>query len=130
MIEKYLVSELDTIDALDGQFYPVAAPVGDAEGPFCIYTRVSGEIQRDLDGNPVFYQDVYRLDLYGEDTDLLFELEQTVIDRLSKTNVEFGAVYIFSAQAAPGAPDGFDLSIETNQRSITYTVTYWRCVHA
>lgn len=126
MIEKFLVSELGTIDALGGQFYPVAAPVGDTEGAFCIYTRVSGEIQRDLDGNPVFFRDVYRIDLYDEDTDLLFELEQTVIDRLTKTNVEFGTIYIFSAQAAPGAPDGFDLTIETNQRSISYTVTYWR----
>lgn len=126
MIEKFLVSELGTIDALGGQFYPVAAPVGDTEGAFCIYTRVSGEIQRDLDGNPVFYRDVYRIDLYDEDTDLLFELEQTVIDHLTKTNVEFGNIYIFSAQAAPGAPDGFDLTIETNQRSISYTITYWR----
>ena len=126
MIEKFLVSELGTIDGLGGQFYPVAAPVGDTEGAFCIYTRVSGEIRRDLEGKPMFYRDTYRLDLYDEDTDLLFELEQTVIDRLTKTNVEFGNIYIFSAQAAPGAPDGFDLTIETNQRSISYTVMYWR----
>ena len=126
MIEKILVSELGTIDALGGQFYPVAAPIGDTEGAFCIYTRTSGEIERDLSGAPVLYRDVFRLDLYAEDTDLLFELEQTVIDRLTKTNVEFGNLYVFSAEAAPGAPDGFDLTIETHQRSISYTVTYWR----
>lgn len=126
MIEKFLVSELGTIDELNGQIYPVAAPIGDTEGAFCIYTRVSGDIQRDLSGDPVLYRDVYRLDLYDDDTDLLFALEQTVIDRLTKTNVEFDAMYIFSAEAAPGAPDGFDLTIETHQRSISYTVTYWR----
>lgn len=126
MIEKFLVSELGTIGELRGQIYPVAAPIGDTEGAFCIYTRVSGDIQRDLSGDPVFYRDVYRLDLYDDDTDLLFALEQTVIDRLTKTNVEFDAMYIFSAEAAPGAPDGFDLTIETHQRSISYTVTYWR----
>lgn len=126
MIEKFLVSELGTIDALNNQLYPVAAPVGELEGSFCIYTRVSGDIQRDLAGEPVFYRDVYRLDLYNDDTDTLFALEQTVIDHLTKSNVEFDELYIFSAVAAPGAPDGFDLTMEINQRSIAYTVTYWR----
>ena len=48
MIEKFIVSELDTIAELNHQLYPVAAPVGELEGSFCIYTRVSGEVQRDL----------------------------------------------------------------------------------
>lgn len=126
MIEAFLVSELDTVAELNGQFYPVAAPVGDLNPPFCIYTRVSGEIVRDLSGEPVFYRDVYRLDLCGEDTDALFALEQKVISVLTKINFAFGELYIFSADAAPGAPDGFDLTIETTLRSITYTVTYWR----
>lgn len=126
MIEKFLVSELNTITELNGQYYPVAAPVGDLDLPFCIYTRVSGEIVRDLSGEPVFYRDVYRLDLCEEDTDALFALEQVVISALAKTNVTFEEMYIFSADAAPGAPDGFDLTIETTLRSITYTVTYWR----
>ena len=126
MIEKFLVSELGTIGELSGQCYPVAAPIGDTEGAFCIYTRTSGEIERDLSGNPVLYRDAYRLDLYDDDTDRLFALAQTVVDRLTKNNVEFDDIYIFSAEAAPGAPDGFDLTIETHQRSISYTVTYWR----
>ena len=126
MIEQFLVSELGTFDALGGQCYPVAAPVGDTEGAFCIYTRISGTVERDLAGNPVFYRDVFRIDLCEEDTDQLFGLEQTVIELLSKTNVEFDDLFIFSAEAAPGAPDGYDLTIETFHRSITYTVTYWR----
>lgn len=126
MIEKFIVSELGTIEQLNHQIYPVAAPVGELEDSFCIYTRVSGEIQRDLNEKPVFYRDAYRLDLYSEDTDALFALEQTVIDQLTKTNVEFEELYIFSAVAAPGAPDGFDLTMEINQRSIAYAVTYWR----
>lgn len=126
MIEMFIVSELGTMESLNGHLYPVAAPVGELEGSFCIYTRVSGDIQRDLSGEPVFYRDVYRLDLYNDDTDVLFELEQAVIDHLTKTNVEFGEIYIFSAVATPGAPDGFDLTMEINQRSIAYTVTYWR----
>lgn len=126
MIEKYLVSELGALEELNGQLYPVAAPVGELEGSFCIYTRVSGDIQRDLEENPVFYRDVFRLDLYNDDTDTLFALEQAVIDHLKKTNVEFDDIYIFSAVAAPGAPDGFDLTMEINQRSLSYTVTYWR----
>lgn len=126
MIEKFLVSELGTLEELNGQLYPVAAPVGELEGSFCIYTRVSGDIQRDLEENPVFYRDVFRLDLYNDDTDTLFALEQAAINHLKKTNVEFDDIYIFSAVAAPGAPDGFDLTMEINQRSLSYTVTYWR----
>lgn len=126
MIEKFLVSELGTIEALNGQFYPVAAPVGDVEGNFCIYTRVSGEVQRDLMNEPVYCRDVYRLDICGDDTDVLFDLECAVIKALTKENVEFGELYIFSAVAAPGAPDGFDLNLEAVSRSVSYTVTYWR----
>lgn len=126
MIETFLVSELGTISALNNQFYPVAAPVGDAEGNFCIYTRVSGDVVRDLTGEPVFYRDVYRLDLFGDDMDVLCALEQVVIDQLTKINVAFGDLYIFSAMAAPGAPDGFDLATKAFQRGIAYTVTYWR----
>lgn len=126
MIEKFLVSELGTIDALNGQFYPVAAPVGDVEENFCIYTRVSGEVQRDLMNEPVYYRDVYRLDICGDDTDVLFDLECAVIKALTKKNVELGELYIFSAVAAPGAPDGFDLNLEAVSRSVSYTVTYWR----
>lgn len=126
MIETFLVSELGTIQELNHQLYPIAAPVGELEGSFCIYTRVSGEVQRDLMGEPVYCRDVYRLDLCNEDTDTLFALEQAVIDQLTKNNVEFDELYIFSAVAAPGAPDGFDLTMEINCRSIAYTVTYWR----
>lgn len=126
MIEKFIVSELGTIEGLNGQLYPIAAPVGELKGSFCIYTRVSGDVQRDLQGEPVFYRDVYRLDLFDEDTDILFGLEQEVIDGLSKNNLQFENIYIFSAVAAPGAPDGFDLTLETNSRSVAYTVTYWR----
>jgi hypothetical protein len=126
MIERYIVSELGTISELRGQAYPVAAPIGDIDCAFCIYTRVSGDVERDLLGNLVFYRDVYRLDLFCEDADLLFELSQSVIGQLTKNNVEFDDLYIFSATAAPGGADGFDLTIETHQRSISYILTYWR----
>ena len=125
-IERFLVSELDTIDQLRGKCYPVAAPVGDEENIFCIYTRISGDVQSDLSGEPVFYNSVYRLDLVGEDTDELFSVEQVVLDILRKNNVAFEDMHIFSASAVPGAPDGFDLSIASIQRSLTYSVTYWR----
>lgn len=126
MIEKYLVSKLGTIGQLQGQVYPTAAPVGDIEPPFCIYSRVSGSVERDLSGEPLFYTDVYRLDLSGDDNDLLCDLDKVVTDELSETNVDAGDFYIFSASVAPGAPDGFDLTIETHRRSLAYTVTYWR----
>ena len=126
MIDIYLVSKLGTIPQLRGQYYPTAAPVGDLEPPFCIYNRVSGEIERDLSGGPVFYRDVFRLDLCGEDNDALVDLESIVVAALTETGIEAGDLYIFSAIAAPGAPDGFDLTIEAHRRSIAYTVTYWR----
>lgn len=126
MIEEFLVSELGTIPGLNGQFYPAAAPVGDVEPPFCLYSRISGSITRDLNGDPVFYRDVYRLDLIGDDNDDLCLLETEMIAQLSKTNIEFENLYIFSAEASPGNPDGFDLSLEAHRKSLSYAVTYWR----
>lgn len=126
MIEQYLVSKLGTIEHLQEQVYPTAAPIGDIEPPFCIYTRVSGNITRDLSGNPIFYTDVFRLDLTGEDNDTLCALAQLAVDILNETNTDAGDAYIFSASAEPGAPDGFDMTIEAHRRSITYTVSYWR----
>lgn len=126
MIEQYLVSKLGTIEQLQGQIYPTAAPIGDIEPPFCIYSRVSGSVERDLSGEPLFYTDVYRLDLSGDDNDALCELAQTATDTLQETNKDAGDFYIFSAFAAPGAGDGFDLTIEAHRRSLAYTVTYWR----
>lgn len=126
MIEEFLVSELGTIPGLNGQFYPAAAPVGDVEPPFCLYSRISGSIPRDLNGDPVFYRDVYRLELIGDDNDDLCLLETEMIAQLSKTNIEFENLYIFSAEASPGNPDGFDLSLEAHRKSLSYAVTYWR----
>lgn len=126
MNEQYLVSKLGTIQQLQGQIYPTAAPIGDIAPPFCIYSRVSGSVERDLSGESVFYTDVYRLDLSGDDNDALCELAQTVTDTLRTINEDAGDFYIFSAFAVPGAPDGFDLTIETHRRSLAYTVTYWR----
>ena len=125
MIEAFLVSELNTIPELNGQYYPVAAPVGELNPPFCIYTRTGGNTLRDLSGQPVYSEAEYRLDLFGEDTDALFALERKMIHALSKISVPFGDLYIYSAEATPGEPDGFDLSIETTMRSISYKVTYW-----
>ena len=126
MIEQYLVSKLGTIEQLQGQIYPTAAPIGDIDPPFCIYSRVSGSVERDLSGAPLFYTDVYRLDFSGDDNDALCELAQTATDTLQETNKDAGDFYIFSAFAAPGAGDGFDLTIEAHRRSLAYTVTYWR----
>ena len=126
MIDQHLVSKLGTIAQLQGQIYPTAAPVGDIEPPFCIYTRVSGEIERDLSGEPVFYRDVFRLDLCGEDNDALVALEAAAAAVLTETGIDVDGLFIFSAVAAPGSPDGFEMSLEAHRRSIAYTVTYWR----
>lgn len=126
MIDGFLVSELGTITALNGQCYPAAAPIGDVELPFCLYSRTSGTIQRDLTGEPVFYRDVFRLDLVGDDNDELCHLETEMIAQLSKINIEFADIFIFSAEVSPGNPDGFDLSLEAHRKSLSYAVTYWR----
>lgn len=129
MIEQYLVSELDTIPELTGKNYPVAAPVGETEPPFCLYTRISSEIQRDLYGEPVFFRDVFQLDLFWDDMDALCQLEQDVIQRLKNECVDVGdGLYIFSVTAAPGA-DGFDMNMEIHRRSVACTLTYWRWVN-
>lgn len=126
MIEQYIVSRLDTIGNLNSKSYPVAAPVGDEALPICLYRRTSGDILRDLSGEPLLYKDVFRMDLLGDDMDVLCTLEHAVINTLSEQNVDAGDVYIYSGVAAPGTEDGFDLPTDTLWRSVTYTVTYWR----
>lgn len=126
MIERYLVSRLDTIPILANKAYPVAAPVGDDALPICLYSRTDGVITRDLSGDPAFYTDIFRLDILAEDMDALCSLEHEVIEALNEQNVDAGDLYIFSGSAAPGIEDDYDLRTDTLRRSLIYTVTYWR----
>lgn len=126
MIERYLVSRLDTVPTLVNKAYPVTAPVGDDALPICLYSRTDGVISQDLSGAPVFYADTFRLDLLAEDMDALCALEHDVIAALTEQNVDAGDLYIFSGSAAPGIEDDYDLRTDTLRRSLTYTVTYWR----
>lgn len=126
MIEQYLLSQLDTINALTGKCYPVAAPVGDETLPICLYSRASGEITRDLSGAAAFYRDTFYLHLLGDDMDDLCSLETEVIDTLTRQNTDAGAIYVYSSIAAPGIEDDYDLRTDTFRRSLTCTITYWR----
>lgn len=126
MIEQYLLAQLDSIETLTGKCYPVAAPVGDEKLPICLYSRVSGEIVRDLSGTVAFYRDTIYLHLLGDDMDELCSLETEVIDVLNRQNVDAGDAYVYSSIAAPGIEDDYDIRTDTFRRSLTCTITYWR----
>lgn len=126
MIEQYLVRLLDTVAALSGKSYPVAAPVGDEELPICLYGRVTGTVARDLSGEASFYTDTFHLHLLGEDMDALCALEVEVMDALNEQNVDVDTCYIYSGSATPGLEDDYDIRTDTLRRTLLYTVTYWR----
>lgn len=126
MIEKWLVSRLDTIVDLAGKSYPTAAPVGDTAPPFSIYTLEQEKPQRDMEGDLLAYVASFRVDLFDTDNDCLCALSEQVEQALTCQNVEADGLYIFSADACRGDRAGFDLRLETHAQPITVTIRYWR----
>ena len=88
MIEKWLVSRLDTIVDLAGKSYPTAAPVGDTAPPFAIYTLEKEVAQRDMTGELMFYAASFRVDLFDGDNDYLCTLAAQAEQALTCQNVE------------------------------------------
>lgn len=126
MIEKWLVSRLDTIVDLAGKSYPTAAPVGDTAPPFAIYTLEKEVTQRDMAGELMFYAASFRVDLFDADNDYLCTLAAQAEQALTCQNVETEDGYIFSSDACRGNPAGFDLRLETHAQPIMVTIRYWR----
>lgn len=126
MIEKWLVSRLDTIVDLAGKSYPTAAPVGDTAPPFAIYTLEKEVTQRDMAGELMFYAASFRVDLFDADNDYLCTLAAQAEQALTCQNVETEDGYIFSSDACRGNPAGFDLRLEAHAQPIMVTIRYWR----
>lgn len=126
MCEDYIVSKLNAVCDLSGQIYPTAAPVGDCDPPFAIYTVMSSVPTRDLSGDTVSILDTIRVDLYGDDYDALCALALTVGDALTAKCEEYEDLYIFYSHVARGEPDGFDMNMELHRKTLTVAVRYWR----
>lgn len=126
MVEDYIVSKLNAVCDLSGQIYPTAAPVGDCNSPFVIYTVMSSVPTRDLSGDIVSILDTIRVDLYSDDYDALCSLAQTVEDALTSECEEYEDLYIFYSHVSRGEADGFDMNMELHRKTISVTVRYWR----
>lgn len=125
-IESFIVFKLNTFEELAGQVYPTAAPVGDCDPPFVIYTVMSSVPTCDLSGDIVSILDTIRVDLYGDDYDALCALALTVEDALTAECEEYEDLYIFYSHVARGEPDGFDMNMELHRKTLTVAVRYWR----
>lgn len=126
MVESFLVSKLDTIPELSGQIYPTAAPVGSCQPPFAIYTMSGSVPTRDLYGDVVYILDTIRVDLYGDDCDVLCVLAAAAENAVFAECEEYGDIYIFSSSSARGEPDGFDMNMELHRKTLSVAVRYWR----
>lgn len=125
-IESFIVFKLNTFEELAGQVYPTAAPVGDCDPPFAIYTVMSSVPTCDLSGDIVSILDTIRVDLYGDDYDALCALARTVEDALTAECEEYEDLYIFYCHVARGEPDGFDMNMALHRKTLTVAVRYGR----
>lgn len=125
MVETYIVSKLDTIAELHNQAYPSAAPVGDCDPPFSIYSVVDSVPTNDLSGEPAYYTDTIRVHFLGDDNDVLCSLIKAAEKVLSVRCEEWEEFYIFSSSVS-GEPDGFDMNMNMLRKTVLVTVRYWR----
>lgn len=126
MIENYIVSKLDTIQALRGHAYPTAAPVGECKPPFAIYTILGHTPTRDIYDNLIYYTDTVRVDLYHDDNDALGAIAAEAEAAMGAQNQEFEDMYIYSCTATGSDPDGFDMNLAMHRKTLSVAVQYWR----
>ena len=125
MVESFIVSKLDTIPELRNQFYPSAAPVGECDPPFSVYSVVNSTPTYDLYGELTYYTDTIRVHFLGDDNDVLCSLVETAEKVLSVKCEEWEEFYIFSSSVR-GEPDGFDMNLSMFRKTVFVTVLYWR----
>ena len=124
MVETFIVSKLDTIQELNNQFYPAAAPVGECSPPFSIYSVLESVQTNDLSGNVAYYTDTIRVHFLGDDNDVLRSLVESAEKLLSVQCEEWEEFYIFSSSVR-GEPDGFDMNMSMFRKTVLVTVLYW-----
>lgn len=123
-IEKWLVSRLDTVEAIKGCCYPAAAPVGDVEPPFAIYTLEKEEISRDMEDEDGIRRAKIRLDLFDGDNDHLWELTRQVQTALLCRDLEADDLYIYHAWGDL-KDKGFDLRTQVQVQTVEVVAVYW-----
>lgn len=126
MIENWIVSKLDTLEALNGQVWPASTPVGSAPVPFCVFAPQSSVPTADLSGNVIFRTDTVKVTLFDDDYDRLVSLAAAAETALTVQQAPAEGGYIFSSTVQQTDPDGFDLIVEQLCRTVLVTVRYWR----
>lgn len=126
MVESWIVSKLDTVSELSRQVYPTAAPVGDCEPPFAIYTVLSSVPTADMSGDVAYYTDTVRVDIYGQDYDDLCRIVQKVDAAMAVQCENCGDIYVFSSRVTRGEEDGFDLTLSVHRKTRQVVISYWR----
>lgn len=124
-IEEFIVSRLDTMEALRGRCFPTAANVGDTEPPFALFRVTGEEYASDLDGDAGIRTATVRIEIFDDDNDRLCALLESAEQALKAESEDLDEIYIYSSRARRGEDD-FDPTLDVNVKSLTATVVYWR----
>lgn len=125
-IEEFVVSRLDTIDALRGRCYPTAARAGDTEPPFVLFRVAQETYASDLDGDAGVRTATVQIELLDADNDRLCQLQQAAEAALRVVNGDFEDIYVYSSRAQRGEQDDLDMTLDLFVKNLTATVVYWR----
>lgn len=124
-IEEFIVSRLDTMEALRGRCFPTAANVGDTEPPFALFRVQSEEYATTLDGDLGVRTATARIELFDDDNDRLCQLLAAAEDAMRTDSEDLDEIYIYSSRARRGEDD-FDPTLDANVKALTATIVYWR----
>lgn len=126
-VDEWLVSKLDTIEALRGHVFPTAAPAGDLSGPFAIFRLSKEDVERDIDGSVGVRSAVFRIEFFDNDNDALCALVAKAEETLRQGFGEDAeGIYVYFSRAERGDEDDLDRTLDMLVKNLTVTVKYWR----
>ena len=125
-IEEFIVSRLDTIEALRGRGYPTAAQVGDTDPPFALFGVTREDYENELDGGIGIRTAIVRIEFFDDDNDRLCAALEAAETALKADSADLDDIYIYSSRARRGDEDDLDGTLDLFVKNLTATVVYWR----
>ena len=125
-IEEFIVSRLDTIEALRGRGYPTAAQVGDTDPPFAIFRVTREDYENELDGGIGIRTAIVRIEFFDDDNNRLCAVLEAAETALKADSADLDDIYIYSSRARRGDEDDLDGTLDLFVKNLTATVVYWR----
>lgn len=125
-IDEFIVSKLDTVEALRGRVFPTAAQVGDLAPPFAIFRVTKEDYETDLNGDIGPRTATIRIELFDDDNDRLCDTLAAAEAALQASDEDLDDIYIYTSSAQRGDEDDLDMTLDLLVKNLTATVVYWR----